>query len=215
MSLFAEDKAFARRLLRGDEEAFDELFAVYAQRVYRFVLARLRDPELAEEVVQSTLIGVIPRLGGYRGEASLTTWLCSFARFELTALQRRRGREPAALGTAERIDDDPALAAALELIATSPAEGPEQRLLSSELAHLVQQLLDRLPGRYGDLLEWKYAEGLSVREIAVRLGTSATAAQSGLARARRAFRDGFAEVVASYRGAAYRGAAAQAGEKGV
>ena len=45
-------------------------------------------------------------------------------------------------------------------------------------------MLDRLPARYGDVLEWKYIEGRSVEEIGERLGIGQTAAQSVLARAR-------------------------------
>ncbi len=49
-------------------------------------------------------------------------------------------------------------------------------------------------GRYGDALEWKYVEGRSVEEISERLGIGQTAAQSLLARARVAFREGVEAV---------------------
>ena len=52
-------------------------------------------------------------------------------------------------------------------------------------------MLDRLPARYGEALELKYIEGRSVEEIGDRLGIGQTAAQSLLARARIAFRDGW------------------------
>jgi DNA-directed RNA polymerase specialized sigma24 family protein len=51
--------------------------------------------------------------------------------------------------------------------------------------------LDALPRRYGDALEWKYVLGLTVEEIAGRLGLGPKAAASLLTRARQAFRDGF------------------------
>ena len=55
-------------------------------------------------------------------------------------------------------------------------------------------LLDGLPARYGDALEWKYVEGLPVVEIAARLAVSPKAAESLLTRAREAFRDAFATL---------------------
>jgi DNA-directed RNA polymerase specialized sigma24 family protein len=62
-------------------------------------------------------------------------------------------------------------------------------------------VLDQLPTRYGDALEWKYGEGLSVKEIATRLGVGPKAAESLLTRARQAFRDAFATVGPSLEGA--------------
>ena len=59
---------------------------------------------------------------------------------------------------------------------------------------MVWAVLDHLPVRYGNALQWKYIQGLSVREIASRLGASPKAAESLLTRARQAFRDGFAAV---------------------
>jgi DNA-directed RNA polymerase specialized sigma24 family protein len=54
--------------------------------------------------------------------------------------------------------------------------------------------LDHLSPHYGEegqALEWKYLDGLSVKEIAARLRLAPKAAESLLTRARRAFRDGF------------------------
>jgi RNA polymerase sigma-70 factor (ECF subfamily) len=195
MMLFEEDRAYVARLRRGDEAAYDELFRVHAQKVYRFALARIGNPETAEDLVQSTLTLAIQKLDQYRGEASLLTWLCAFCRFEILNLRRRnrtRGDE------VELPDDLPTVARALDLVGGSQAEAPETRLLRKETAYLVRSLLDRLPARYGDVLDWKYQEGLSVLEIAERLRVTPTSAQSMLARARQAFRDGYSEIAAAY-----------------
>ena len=66
-----------------------------------------------------------------------------------------------------------------------------------EIARLVQVVLDRLPGRYGDALEWKYIDGFSVAEIAERLALAPKAAESMLTRARAAFRDAFTAAYGS------------------
>jgi DNA-directed RNA polymerase specialized sigma24 family protein len=70
---------------------------------------------------------------------------------------------------------------------------------------LVRLTLDQLPARYGDALEWKYVEGLSVKEIAVRLGVGPKAAESLLTRARQAFRDAFATLSPGLPGAGLEG----------
>jgi RNA polymerase sigma-70 factor (ECF subfamily) len=71
---------------------------------------------------------------------------------------------------------------------------PQRRLSRAETRALVQSVLDRLPSRYGVVLEWKYIEGRSVSEIGELLGVGQIAAQSALARARTAFREALETV---------------------
>ena len=68
-----------------------------------------------------------------------------------------------------------------------PSGGYQRR----ELSRVVQVTLDHLPGRYGEVLAWKYIEGTSVEEIGRRLGLGHKAAESLLTRARQAFREAF------------------------
>ncbi len=176
-------------MLRGDERAFEEFFNRYFPGLYRFALIRMNcEHENAEEVVQATLCNAISKLGTYRGEATLFTWLCTYCRHEVSAFYRKRNRQPPSV---ELQEDVPEIGAALASLAALENDGPEGTLLRKEIARLVQATLDLLPGRYGDALEWKYIDGLSVREIADRLGLGPKAAESLLTRARQAFRDGF------------------------
>ena len=188
------DVALVRRVIAGDEAAFDQFFTVYFPRLYRFALGRLGGNEDAsEEIVQQTLIRAIDRLHTYRGEAALLTWLCTLCRHEIGRWQEREGR-----GREVSLSDErPELQAALELTAAPPVDDPDVALERRELSKLVQMTLDHLPGRYGDVLEWKYLQGMSVDEVAARLGVGYKAAESILTRARVAFREGFSIVAGS------------------
>ena len=92
-------------------------------------------------------------------------------------------------------EDNVEIAAALESLWVLTGEGPEDALEHAEVARRVHTVLDRLPGRYSDALEWKYVDGLSVQEIAERLRVTPKAAESLLSRAREAFRDGFSAFI--------------------
>ena len=81
-----------------------------------------------------------------------------------------------------------------ESIAAPATQGPMQMHSAAERRRLIQSVLDRLPVRYGDVLEWKYVDGDSVEQIGERLGIGHTAAQSMLARARTAFREALETV---------------------
>jgi len=186
------DLLLAGRLAAGDERAFDEFFDRFFPALYRFALARLhQDADAAEEVVQTTLMQAVGKMGTYRGEASLLTWLCTFCRHAIAAFCERSGRERTVIPLVEEV---PEIRAALESLSGPDADGPAAALRRGEIARLVHLVLDRLPERYADVLEWKYIDGLPVREIAERLGLSPKAAESLLTRAREAFRDGFAAL---------------------
>lgn len=188
----ARDRRLVRRLLSGDEAAFEGFFASYFPRLYRFALPRVgRDPDVAEEVVQAALCAAIAKLGTFRGEAALFTWLCTFCRHEISAYFYRRNREAPAVDLAE---DHVEVRAALESLWAAADGGPEEAARRAETARRVHVALDHLPGPYADVLEWKYADDLPVATIASRLGVSLKAAESTLTRARAAFRDVFSSL---------------------
>ena len=190
-----DDSQLVRRMLAGEERAFTAFFEIYFPRVYRFALPRLgRNEDTAKDVVQATLIKAMRKLGDYRGDAALFTWLCQICRREIADHVRshRRYSDKVVL-----IEDSDEVRAALESIEAPSGDDPLRRADAAELKRLVHAVLDRLPNRYGEALEWKYVEGRSVEEIGDRLGIGHTAAQSLLARARVAFRDGLEAVFGS------------------
>lgn len=179
-----QDRFLVARLLRGDEAAFAEFFEASFGPLFRFARPRVGgDADAAEEVVQTTLCRAVRGLATYRGEAALLTWLTTICRREIATWFEKQKKAPPMI---ELTEDIPEIRAALDSLGE-----PESALRRKETARLVQAVLDRLPSRYGDALEWKYIEGLSVAEIAGRLGLTAKAAESLLTRAREAFRDGF------------------------
>ncbi len=188
----AQEQALVRRMLAGEERAFTAFFEGYFARLYRFALPRLNtDSQATREVVQATLTKAMRRLADFRGDAALFTWLCQICRREVVDYLRAHKRYS---DRVVLIEDSPDLRAAIESI-----EAPEEFDLAltysrEELGRMVRSVLDRLPPRYGDALEWKYVEGRSVEEIGERLGIGHTAAQSLLARARDAFRQAIETV---------------------
>jgi RNA polymerase sigma-70 factor (ECF subfamily) len=186
-----DDTRLVRRLLNRDEAAFEEFFEAMYPALYRFALARLDGRrEAAEDVAQTTLYRAIGKLKTYRGEASLLTWLCTFCRHEIYAYAKAHRH----VAQVVPIDDAPEIQAALESLHAVDSTNPHVALDRQQQASLVQRVLDQLPAHYGSVLEWKYIEELPVQQIAARLGIRLPAAESLLARARRAFRDALLSV---------------------
>jgi RNA polymerase sigma-70 factor (ECF subfamily) len=189
------DASLVRRVWAGEEAAFDEFFALYFPRLYRFAIARLNGNEDAsEEVVQRTLIRGIDRLHTFKGDASLLTWLCTICRHEISDWIAREGR-----GRAISLSEEQEVARlAIDSLAAADIDQPDAALRRSEVSRLVHSALDHLPDRYGDALKWKYLEELPVEQIAGRLGVGHKAAESLLTRARAAFRDSFSRVAGGW-----------------
>jgi RNA polymerase sigma-70 factor (ECF subfamily) len=179
------DQRLVREMRDGSETAFAEFFDAYFPRLYRFALARVGREDAAEEIAQAAIVVGIRKIGTWRGEAALCTWLCSICRHEIGAYCARTNRREVNV-----LDDEPRIRVQLEAL-SARADGPHQEYERRDLARLVQLTLDYLPPRYGDVLEWKYIQGLTMQEIAARLGGTTKAIESLLARAREAFREGF------------------------
>lgn len=183
------DKALAQRILGGDARAFRETFDRFFPRLYRFALVRLdHDREATTEVVQQTFCKAIEKLSSYRGEASLYAWFHRICHNTLVDHCRRRKVRTSNVVLFEDTRDAREL---LEALSAPASEQPESRARYRDLGRLVQTTLDHLPDRYGDALELKYVEGLSVKEIATRMELGPKAVESLLTRARGAFRAAF------------------------
>lgn len=189
------DRALARRILKGDEAAFTSLFDRFFPRLYRFALHRTGgNPDLAGEMVQQTFRKAIERLDTYRGEAALYSWFCQICRNTIIDWHRSNQRERA---TVVPLEDQANVRAVLESLTAPATDLPETATWQRETRRLVQATVDVLPQNYGDVLEWKYIDGLSVSEIADRLQTGVKAAESLLTRARSAFRKAMGEIADS------------------
>lgn len=180
-----------RRLIEGDERAFEEFAETYIPALMRFALRRLDgDRELASDIVQNTIVKAIAKLETFRGEAALMTWLCACCRSEIAGHFRRPANRAVEVELTE-------VRESLESpLGGPPPDGPERTLIREETAGLVHVALDLLPSHYGQVLEWKYLEELPVKEIARRLGGGAKAAESLLTRARQSFRTQYDQLLA-------------------
>jgi RNA polymerase sigma-70 factor (ECF subfamily) len=88
------DGALLRRVASGDRQAMQDLYAAYAGKLLQFALARVGDRELAEDIVQETMIAVWRSAESYRGGSAAGTWLFGICRHKvLDALRRCDGTD--------------------------------------------------------------------------------------------------------------------------
>ena len=79
-------------------QSMDEIYQTYARTVYKFLLSKTHDEDIAEELTQETFYQAIKSIHRYDGSCKLSTWLCAIAKNQLLAYQRKHPTE-------ETIDD--------------------------------------------------------------------------------------------------------------
>jgi RNA polymerase sigma-70 factor (ECF subfamily) len=190
---YKNEKKRAQKLLAGDDSDSKQFFDEFFPRLYRFAINRMSgDHEATREVVQGTLTKILLNLDKFRGDSALFTWMCSICNNEILDFQHRQSRYRHAIVLETNLNEHERVE---KVASQSAADQPEDVYGRDQKALKIHQVLDNLPFQYGTLLEWKYIEGLSVKEMADRLGQSPAATQSTLFRARMAFQELYAETV--------------------
>ncbi len=145
------------------EDAFDVVFAVHHDYVYRLAHALLGHAQDAEDVTQEVFLRVYRALPTYQADrASLRTWM---TRIVVNTCRTHRRRtwlrtlwQRSPLPTDQ--DDLP------ELVDTSPWGSPEDRVLQTEMRQVVRGILDRLRPEHRTVLVLHYFLDLPCPEIA-------------------------------------------------
>jgi RNA polymerase sigma-70 factor, ECF subfamily len=183
--VYKADRELVARMRAGEQHAFEEFFRASTNRLAAFVARRSGlDSASIEDIVQNSLIKAVRNLADYRGEAALHTWLTSICHNELADSLRKSARLP----RHDSLDVPGKFSDSLLQLRIPDHQEPPGELAAAQRHAAVIRALNSLPHRYACALEAKYADGLSVDQIAAMLGLTVTAAQSLLARARDAFR---------------------------
>ncbi len=155
------DRLTLKRIQDRDQAALAELYDRYSGLVYSLSLKIVRDPVLAQGVVQGTFVAVWQKAVQYDSEkARVSTWLISIARN--LAIDRwrkeKRNREVGDLELVERHQDD------------SPMGDPLGSVIDNERRRVIQEALAEIPEEQRRVVYLSYFGGLSHQEIAERLG---------------------------------------------
>ena len=161
-----------------DYRSIDEAFR---PKILRY-LGQLVGKEEADDLAQVVMLRVSQGLAGFRGDASLTTWIYRIA--TNAALDRLRARRAEPLQAPCAAEEDDAETVPPELRAPSV----EALAIRSEMSACIRAFVGRLPDRYASVLVLSELEGFRNAEVAAILGISLDTAKIRLHRARAALR---------------------------
>lgn len=177
----ASDEALLARIRDRDSGALRALFQRYHGRVFHFVLRRLRDPGLAEEVVADVFFEVWRSVDHFAGASRPSTWIFGIAHFKATSAHRDRSRFKRAAVIPTNVES-------LHRVADGADAGA--RLIAREELGRVRDALEALPDDQREVLELAVLEGLPYEEIAHRLGVPEGTIKTRVSRARAKLRRG-------------------------
>jgi RNA polymerase sigma-70 factor (ECF subfamily) len=167
------DTALVRACQRGDIEAFEQIFRVYRNPVFRLAYRFTGNRDDAEDLTQEIFLKVFENIGSFRYESSFATWLYRIA--VNTCMNFQRDKKPAeSLG----VTDDLGSSVSPEAICE---RGELQRKIEAEIASLPSPL------KIAFLLV--VVEGMTYREASEILGLSVDALRMRVSRARQILRE--------------------------
>ncbi|MBV1796906.1 RNA polymerase sigma factor [Siccirubricoccus sp. G192] len=171
---------------RGEAAAFCEIMRRNNRHLFRAARGVLRDDTEAEDVVQEAYVRAFRGLAGFRGEASLSTWLTRIALNEALGRLRRR-RNTVGLEAIEVAQEGGG--ACILMFPTAQAGGdPEGAAARREVRRLLEGAIDELPEAFRLVLVARDVDGMSVEETARILGIRPETVRTRLHRARRLLR---------------------------
>ncbi|HVC75957.1 MAG TPA: sigma-70 family RNA polymerase sigma factor [Candidatus Micrarchaeaceae archaeon] len=182
-------------LRSGDEAAFRALIQVHHGQMLRLAMAYVRDPGLAEEVVQESWLTCLRSLEKFEGRSSLKTWLYGIV---MNIARSRRRREARILPFASlwRRDDSDSRRPTVDaerfggdgMWSSPPDSWPESKLLSSETLLRVKAAIESLPMKQREVITLRDVAGLEASEVCGLLSISAENQRVRLHRARASVR---------------------------
>lgn len=172
-----DDRELIGRVMAGDPSAERALYDAHVGRVFRLAYRMAGDLDRAQDYVQETFIRAFQRLGEFRFESALSTWLCSIAiSITLNGIRKtKRSKERE-----------------VTLDEASPI-GTMARDAEPDLKERLARAIDDLPEGYRTVFVMHEVEGYTHDQIAEVLGVQPGTSKAQLFRARARLREALAD----------------------
>jgi len=176
-----------------DSEASEELIAEHGDYLFRFAVMRVKKREVAEDLVQDTLLSAIRNWDGFEGRASVRTWLTGILRNKIIDFYRASAREAPLVSEPEElaqvVDRHFNVLGIWNGFFDDWAGHPEKHLENKHFFKALENCLSKLPETARRLFVMKVVDGLETEEICKVLGISESNSWVLMHRARMALRD--------------------------
>jgi RNA polymerase sigma-70 factor (ECF subfamily) len=167
-----------QRDLEQQETDFATVATAHRSQIFRFLLASMRDPDLAETLTQDCLLKAHRNWASFRGESSVLTWLMRIA----INLQKDHWRNRRMQFWKQTQMQSVSVEEASEWL-PSGATSPEAQVLAREQVGLVWQVVEGLSARQKTIFLLRHVEEMDLLEIAKTTGLNEGTVKAHLSRA--------------------------------
>ena len=193
-----DDAGFVARCRRGDTEAFAVLVRRHQKKMLNVAFRMIGDYDDACDVVQEAFLSAYRAVGGFRGDARFSTWLCGIVlNHSRSHIKRKTARSRREAGSL----DDPAESKNGGSVNEPHSQEMSivERIEKREMEAKVQECIGLLDGEQREVLVLRDIQGFSYEEIGVMLKLPEGTVKSRLFRARNALKDGLSRVIGDLR----------------
>lgn len=182
------------RLQAGDEQALSDLADEFGTKIYQLAFRYLRNKEDAEEVTQDVLFKVYRKVGEFRGDAALSSWIyritfnAAMSRLRTAQYQRTQAEE-----RREASNDSAAGDAARPSEVADWSDLADEQVLRSQLRQRVMRAILALPAIYRAPVMLRDIQGMSTEEASAMLRVKDQTLKSRLHRGRLILRKQLAD----------------------
>lgn len=181
------DLVLASRTAAGDGQAFEALMRRYNRKLFRVARSILKNDANAEDVLQEAYLQAYRRMGDFRGDSQLGTWLTRIV-INQALMRLRADRKDRVVVSFHQGDGGSPGENTMDL-PDDKAESPPDATLRAELRRRLERHIDHLPVAMRTVFVMRDVEEMSVQETADSLGIPSATVRTRLFRARALLRD--------------------------
>ncbi|MGX5817669.1 RNA polymerase sigma factor [Chitinophaga lutea] len=174
------DSELIHRLKSGEEQAFDAIYRRYWRMVFQTAWKRVKDEELAKDIVQDIFIYCWNKRASLEVE-TLEAWFRTAAKYQVfKRIKRQKAGE---------------FITSLLYNQELSFDRPDDLIRSKEFNTMLGALIENLPSKRREIFRLRYEEGLSTDAIANKLDVSRKTVQNQLANAEQSIKASLAQLM--------------------
>ena len=157
------DQDLIRSYIEGDEKAFEQLLALSKDRIFGYIMSKVRNENLANDIFQDVFIKVIKTLknGAYNEEGKFLPWVLTIAH-NMVVDHFRRSNKMKMISESSSSSDEYNIFSLLKL----KDRNIEDIMIKGQIELDVVRLVDYLPEEQRDVLKNRIFKGMSFKDIA-------------------------------------------------